>query len=149
LFKSALGVIGGAVASRYATQIALGGKNTGVIGYVGNAVAALLMGWAAKKFLKSPQLGVMVTIGGFTGLALRMLQDLTPIGNYINLSLQGAGKGGDVGIGLITDSTFFVPTVFQPGSMNQAMLPNAVMALAAAGSTRSGGVGSYRRRRVA
>jgi hypothetical protein len=149
MLKNALGVIGGAVASRYATQLALGAKNSGPIGYIGNAVAALVLGWAAKKFLKSPQLGAMVTLGGFTGLALRMLNDLTPIGQYVNLQLAGAGKAGDTGIGLITDSYFAVPTVFQSGSMTQAQIPDQLQQMMAAGSVRSGGVGSYRRRRAA
>lgn len=149
LLKNALGVIGGAVATRYATQLALGGKNTGAIGYLGNAIAALVLGWAAKKFLKSPQLGTMVTLGGFTGLALRMLSDLTPIGQYVNLSLSGAGKTGDTGIGLITDTTYFVPTVFNNGSMTDAQIPNQVRQLVAAGSVKSAGMGAYRRRRMA
>jgi hypothetical protein len=150
MFKNALSVIGGAVGSRYATQLALGASNTGAIGYLANAIAALALGWAAGKFMKSPQVGAMVTLGGFTGLALRMLSDLTPIGQYVNLSLSGAGKGGDVGIGLITDTTFYVPTVFQNGSMTNAMVPNQLTQLMAAGSVGSkAGVGSYRRRRAA
>lgn len=148
LLKNALGVIGGAVAARYATQLALGGKNTGAIGYLGNAIASLALGWIAKKYL-GPQVGTMVTLGGFTGLALRMLNDLTPIGQYVNLSLSGAGKAGDTGIGLITDTTFYVPTVFNSGSMSDAMIPNQVRQLVAAGSVNKGGMGSFRRRRMA
>lgn len=149
LLKNALGVIGGAVATRYATQLALGGKNTGAIGYLGNAIAALALGWIAKKYL-GPQVGTMVTLGGFTGLALRMLNDLTPIGQYVNLSLSGAGKAGDTGIGLITDTTFYVPTVFNNGSMTDAMVPNQVRQLIAAGSNnKGGGMGGMRRRRMA
>jgi hypothetical protein len=150
MFKNALSVIGGAVGSRYATQLALGASNTGAIGYLANAIAALALGWAAGKFMKSPQIGAMVTLGGFTGLALRMLSDLTPIGQYVNLSLSGAGKAGDTGIGLITDTTFYVPTVFNSGSMTNAMVPNQLTQLMAAGSVGSkSGVGSYRRRRAA
>lgn len=148
LLKNALGVIGGAVATRYATQLALGGRNTGFIGYMGNAAMALLLGWATTKFMKSPQLGTMVTLGGFTGLALRLLSDLTPIGQYVNLSLNGVGKAGDTGIGLITDSTFFVPTVFENGSMTQAQMPNQIRQMVAAGSVNKG-MGSMRRRRIA
>lgn len=150
MFKNALSVIGGAVGSRYATQLALGASNTGAIGYLANAIAALALGWAAGKFMKSPQVGAMVTLGGFTGLALRMLSDLTPIGQYVNLSLSGAGKAGDTGIGLITDTTFYVPTVFNSGSMTSAMVPSQLTQLMAAGSVGSkAGVGSYRRRRAA
>lgn len=154
MLKSALGIIGGAVATRYTTQFVLQGKNTGWMGYLGNAVAALVLGWAAKKFLKSPQLGTMVTLGGFTGLALRLLTDLTPVGQYVNLQLSGVGKAGDIGIGMITDSVFTVPTVFQPGSMTQAQIPtqySQAMSIAAASARggAGGGMGSYRRRRVA
>ncbi len=150
MFKNALSVIGGAVGTRYATQLALGASNTGAIGYLANAIAALALGWAAGKFMKSPQVGAMVTLGGFTGLALRMLSDLTPIGQYVNLSLSGAGKSGDTGIGLITDTTFYVPTVFNQGSMTSAMVPNQLTQLIAAGSVGSkSGVGNYRRRRAA
>lgn len=150
MFKSALGIIGGAVATRYTTQFVLQGKNTGWMGYLGNAVAALVLGWAAKKFLKSPQLGTMVTLGGFTGLALRLLTDLTPVGQYVNLQLSGAGKAGDIGIGLISDSVFVVPTVFENGSMTQAQIPTQyrqAMSIAAAAGGK--GMGAYRRRRVA
>lgn len=150
MFKNALSVVGGAIATRYATQLALGANNTGAIGYLANAIAALALGWAAGKFMKNPQIGAMVTLGGFTGLALRMLSDLTPIGQYVNLSLSGAGKAGDTGIGLITDTTFYVPTVFNTGSMTSAMVPNQVTQLIAAGSVGSKpGVGNYRRRRAA
>jgi len=141
-------VIGGAVATRYATQLALGGKNTGAIGYLGNAIAALVLGWAAKKWM-GPQVGGMVMLGGFTGLALRLLSDLTPIGQYVNLSLSGAGKAGDTGIGLITDTTFYVPTVFNSGSMTDAMIPNQIRQLVAAGSVGKSGMGAMRRRRMA
>lgn len=148
LFKSAVSVIGGAVASRYATQLALGAKNQGIMGYAGNAIAALLLGWGAKRFL-GPNVGAMVTLGGFTGLALRMLSDLTPIGQYVNLQLNGMGKAGDTGIGLITDSTFYVPTTFASGSMNQAQVPAQLQAMIAAAGGSKGMAGLGGRRRTA
>lgn len=146
--KNAFAIIGGGVLTRIATQAALGSKNTGIFGYLGNAVAAFAIGWAANKILKNRGLANMVTIGGFVGLAFRLLQDFTPLGQYVNLQLSGAGKSGDVGIGMITDSTFFVPTVFQNGSMTNANLPAQVLQLAAAGSSRQG-MGTLRRRRLA
>lgn len=150
IFKSALGVIGGAIAARALTQAVLQGKNTGPMGYVGNAVAALAVGWGVGKFMKNAKLGQMVTIGGFTGLALRLLQDYTPLGQYVNLSLSGVGKAGDHGIGLITDTTFYVPTVFKPGSMTDARVPAQLQTMiAAAGAPKAAGMGSYRRARMA
>lgn len=118
-----LAIIGGAVGTRYLTQFALGGNNTGVIGYLGNAVAAVALGWATTKVTKSQELGKNVMIGGAVSTVLRIIQDKTSLGSFINLSLQGAGKGGDIGMGIIQDSSFFSPQVASPGSMTQFVTP--------------------------
>ncbi len=125
LVGKAFAVIGGAVASKYVTQLALGGNNTGYMGYAGNLVSAIGLGWAASKITKSKDIGMSVTIGGVVALALRMLQDMTSIGQYVNLSLAGAGKGGDLGLGIIQDSSFPVPQTFAPGSMTSGIVPRA------------------------
>lgn len=119
----ALGVIGGAIGSKYVTQLALGGNNTGYMGYAGNLVASIALGWAAGKVTKNKELGTMVVIGGVAALTLRVLQDMTPLGNYVNLSLAGVGKGGDLGLGIIQDSSFPVPQVAVPGSMTKFITP--------------------------
>jgi hypothetical protein len=118
-------VIGGLVGSKYLTQLALGGNNTGIMGYGGNLVAALALGWGTAKFTKNKELGAMVTIGGVAGVVMRVISDNTSIGQYINLSLSGIGKGGDTGIGIIQNSSFPVPQTFAPGSMTQAVVPSA------------------------
>lgn len=125
LVSKALAVIGGAIGSKYVTQLALGGNNTGYIGYAGNLVASIALGWATTKVTKSKDLGQMVLVGGIAGLSLRILQDMTSIGQYVNLSLSGAGKGGDLGLGIIQDSSFPVPQTFAPGSMTNAIVPRA------------------------
>ena len=119
----ALGVIGGAIGSKYLTQLALGGNNTGIMGYGGNLVASVALGWAAGKITKSKDFGVMVTVGGIAALVLRALSDNTSIGQYVNLSLSGLGKGGDLGLGIIQDSSFPVPQVAVPGSMTSFITP--------------------------
>lgn len=129
----AFAVIGGAIGSKYITQLALGGNNTGYMGYAGNLVAAIGLGWAAGKVTKSKDIATSVMIGGIAGLALRMLQDMTSIGQYVNLSLAGVGKGGDLGLGIIQDSSFPVPQTFAPGSMTNAIVPRATrMAISSA-----------------
>lgn len=125
LVSKALAVIGGAIGSKYVTQLALGGNNTGYMGYAGNLVASIALGWATTKVTKSKDLGQMVLVGGIAGLSLRILQDMTSIGQYVNLSLSGAGKGGDLGLGIIQDSSFPVPQTFAPGSMTNAIVPRA------------------------
>lgn len=119
----ALGVIGGAIGSKYLTQLALGGNNTGIMGYGGNLVASIALGWGAGKLTKSQDFGVMVTVGGLAALVLRVLSDNTSIGQYVNLSLAGIGKGGDTGLGIIQDSSFPVPQVAAPGSMTSFITP--------------------------
>jgi hypothetical protein len=119
----ALGVIGGAIGSKYLTQLALGGNNTGIMGYGGNLVASIALGWAAGKVTKSKDFGTMVAVGGIAALVLRVLSDNTSIGQYVNLSLSGAGKGGDLGLGIIQDSSFPVPQVAAPGSMTSFLVP--------------------------
>lgn len=121
----ALGVIGGAVGSKYLTQLALGGNNTGIMGYGGNLVASIALGWGVGKVMKNKEFGIMVTAGGIAALVLRVLSDNTPIGQYVNLSLSGMGKGGDMGLGIIQDSSFPVPQVAQPGSMTSFITPRA------------------------
>lgn len=121
----ALGVIGGAIGSKYLTQFALGGNNTGIMGYGGNLVASVALGWAAGKVLKSKEFGMMVTVGGLAALVLRVISDNTSIGSYVNLSLAGVGKGGDAGLGIIQDSSFPVPQVAVPGSMTSFITPRA------------------------
>lgn len=119
----ALGVIGGMIGSKYITQLALGGNNSGYMGYAGNLVASLGLGWAAGKVTKNKSFGVSVTVGGVGALILRILQDQTPLGQYVNLSLAGMGKAGDLGLGIIQDSSFPVPQVAQPGSMTSFITP--------------------------
>lgn len=121
----ALGVIGGAIGSKFITQLALGGNNTGIMGYGGNLVASIALGWGASKITKDNDFGMMVTVGGIAALVLRVLSDNTSIGQYVNLSLAGIGKGGDTGLGIIQDSSFPVPQVAQPGSMTSFITPRA------------------------
>lgn len=150
----ALGVIGGMLGSKYLTQLALGGNNTGVMGYAGNLVASLALGWGAGKVTKNSDFGVMVTVGGIGALILRILSDNTSIGQYVNLSLAGVGKGGDIGLGIIQDSSFPVPQVAQPGSMTNFIVPRATRnyvsaqttQMVAAGSTGSSGMGRMKGR---
>ena len=120
----AIGVIGGAVATRYVTQFALGGNNTGVIGYLGNAISAYALGWGTGKFVNK-EMGTNVMIGGFVSTLLRVIQDQTTLGKYFNMSLQGVGKGGDTGIGIIQDSSFPLPQVNVPGSQTKFIVPTA------------------------
>ena len=148
LLVSGVYVVGGAVGTRMLTQAVLGSKNTGVIGYGGNAVSALVLGWGVKKFLRNPHAGNMVMIGGFAALALRLIQDYTPLGSFVQAQLSGMGIRGDTGMGLLLSQSYVDPAIYDAGG---AVMPGAWKALAAPPvvASRTGGTGmgrsSYRR----
>ena len=109
MLQQSLYLISGAVGTRAVTQMVLKGKNEGAIGYVGNAVAAFALGGVAGKVLKSKAVGQTVTFGGIVALALRLIQDFTPLGGYVQQTLAMSGIRGDVGVGFLEPTTFFVP----------------------------------------
>lgn len=159
LLGKAVGLIGGMLGARYLTQLVLGGNNTGYVGYAGNVAASVILGMVAGKATKSKDLGNMVMIGGIASTILRVVSEKTSYGSFIQTSLSGAGKGGDVGIGIITDSSFFNPQVAQPGSMTSFITPAATRSyvgsqiaqtasMAAAGSPGKAGMGMLRGRRA-
>lgn len=82
LFTNALWLIGGAVGTKVITQAVLGAKNTGVMGYIGNAVTAFGLSLLVGKLLKNPTAGKAVLSGGIVALVLRLLSDYTPLGQY-------------------------------------------------------------------
>lgn len=98
-------VVGGAVGSRWLTQVVLGTGNSGIMGYAGNAIATLALGWAGGKFLGKGS-GPWIVAGGAAGLILRVIQDQTPLGKYFNLS------GIDSGMGAIIPANFTMPPIY-------------------------------------
>jgi hypothetical protein len=85
LIKLAGGAAVGVVASKYLTQMVLGGSNSGPMGYAGSAVVTIALGWAAHKFVgKDAATGVIA--GGLGALALRIFQE--------NISGTSAGVSG-------------------------------------------------------
>ena len=86
---SGAAVIGGAVGSKVGTSLVLGTKNTGMIGYLGNAVATGVLGFAAHKMFADKSISQMVIAGGIAQIIVRFMTDQTPYGSY----LSGAGVG--------------------------------------------------------
>lgn len=82
LFTNALWLVGGAVGTKMITQLVLGAKNTGIMGYIGNAVTAFGLSLLVGKLLKNPSAGKAVLSGGIVALVLRLLSDYTPLGQY-------------------------------------------------------------------
>ena len=99
------GVVAGVVGARAIPQMILGATNTGTMGYVANAVAAVGLGWLTHMvFPRNQTLVTAVIAGGFAGLISRIISDQTPYG--AQLSLTGLG---DYGLGLYQKSNYPYP----------------------------------------
>jgi hypothetical protein len=111
LIKLGLGAAGGAVGTRYLTQVVLGDKNTGIMGYGGNVVAALALAYAAAKFA-GREVASGVAAGGLAAVILRLWTDKVSGSSASALS----GYLGDLefssdGLGAYISSGFPLPTV--------------------------------------
>jgi len=111
LFKLGIGAAGGAIGTRYLTQVVLGDKNTGAMGYGGNLVAAIALAWAAAKFA-GPDISKGVAAGGISALIMRLWSEKVSGTSPAALS----GYLGDLefssdGLGAYIDSSFPLPTV--------------------------------------
>jgi hypothetical protein len=136
LFTNALWLIGGAVGTKILTQAVLGAKNTGVMGYIGNAVAAFGLSLLVGKLLKNPTAGKAVLSGGIVALVLRLLSDYTPLGQYTSA----------IGMGDYQVSNWVTPQRYKD-ALNSAEIeipagwaPTVIQSNAAPGG---GGMGSY------
>lgn len=132
-------VVGGAVGSRWLTQVGLsmlGQSNSGLIGYGGNLVATLALGWASGKFLGRGS-RAWVIAGGMAGIALRFLQDQTSFGKMFSLSGMG-----DIGMAAIMPSSFADPAIFT-GNGAQRRIPGGWQAPAAVPAKAGMGWSTY------
>ena len=111
LFKLGIGAAGGAIGTRYLTQVLLGDRNTGAMGYGGNLAAAIALAWAAAKFA-GPDIAKGVAAGGISALIMRLWSEKVSGTSPAALS----GYLGDLefssdGLGAYIDSSYPVPTV--------------------------------------
>jgi len=85
------------------------------MGYLGNLVATLALGWGASKAFKDRMISQGVVGGGIAQLAVRIISDQTPYGSYL------AGSG----VGDYQASAFLTPQRMMPNAMNSAQLEQA------------------------
>lgn len=110
LLKLGLGAAGGAIGARYLTQLALGDKNTGPMGYGANIAAALALAWVAAKYA-GRDIAAGVAAGGISAVILRLWSEQVSKTSPAALS----GYLGDLdfsndGLGAYIDSGFPLPT---------------------------------------
>jgi hypothetical protein len=134
LLKTSLWAAGGALATRALPNLALGAKNTGVVGYAANAGSAILLSWVTSMFDKSGSEGVL--IGGLAATVLRIAQD--------NFGPRFALAGDPGGLGLYSKGFFAVPTGSDAyGRVLQSPYPQPALPAAAGGGRPAMGAARY------
>jgi hypothetical protein len=108
VFTMAGSAIGGGLAARALTQLLLGSKNTGPLGYLANGFAAFLLGKVASMTL-GPKIGTWVTVGGAVGIVMRAAQEYTPFGQAIQGAFSGLGDHAFAGMSGFEPTDFFSP----------------------------------------
>ncbi len=97
----AMFIIAGAVGSKLGSQLVLGAKNTGTLGYVGNAGAGAALFFLFDKVFKNRSAAVGILYGTLVQIILRVLNDFTPLGQYF----------ANIGMGDYMMSGFTTPQV--------------------------------------
>jgi len=90
----------GLVATRQIPQWVLGTKNSSWIGYAANALTALVLGFAAHKFIGKEAGGAVLIGGGLYTVSRVITEQVSPIGKVLSLTglgdpmaLSGIGPG--------------------------------------------------------
>lgn len=124
LMKIGAGAFVGSVATRGLTQAILKDKNTGWMGYGANALAAVLLGFAASKVGASKSVATGVAAGGMAALFMRIWSEKV---SQTTAAAAMSGLGdidfSDNGLGDYVDSSFSLPSVSQPNGNYQVVMP--------------------------
>ena len=113
----------GLVLTRQLPQMVLGTRNSGIIGYFANFVAAMGSSFAANK-MTSQKTGQAVMIGGMLYLVNRIISEqFAPVGKV--LSLAGLGDPSAANLGRIRSGYFPFPVVI--GKDGRPVIPQAIL----------------------
>lgn len=120
--QKVLGVLGGAAVTKLIVDRLPYNLNTGLPSYIATGVVAVVQGMVVGKFGRNKNLGDAMTLGGFTYLALRLLQDFVPsVATISPIGLRGGG-----GMGVIAPSSFYNPQVPRNNAMTSFVRPAAI-----------------------
>jgi hypothetical protein len=126
MLKLALWGSVGAVGTRAGTQLALGASNTSWLGYLGNLVAAYILGWLGEKGL-GPEIGNAIAAGGGIATVLRIASEQffanSSLNQYLSLSGLGDAQFSFSGVGDYVNDPFLIPTV-SSGANQMTTWPN-------------------------
>jgi hypothetical protein len=83
LVTNAVFVILGALGSKLGAQAVLGTKNTGIMGYAGNAAVGAALWFITEKLMKNRAASAGIISGTIVQILLRVINDYTPFGSYV------------------------------------------------------------------
>ena len=126
LVKLAVGAAGGAIGTKYLTQLVLQDKNVGATGYAVSALAAIALGWAAAKFA-GREVATGVVAGGLSAVLLRIWQE------QVSGSMPMSGLGDSDMLGLYGQGTYAAPFWSYGGGALPAA-PTAALTMVTPGS---------------
>jgi hypothetical protein len=115
LVTNAVFVILGALGSKLGAQAVLGTKNTGIMGYAGNAAVGAALWFITEKLMKNRAASAGIISGTIVQILLRVINDYTPFGSYV----------AQLGMGDYQMQSFVTPQVLvDPLNSAQVQVPD-------------------------
>jgi hypothetical protein len=115
LVTNAVFVILGALGSKLGAQAVLGTKNTGIMGYAGNAAVGAALWFITEKLMKNRAASAGIISGTIVQILLRVINDYTPFGSYV----------AQLGMGDYQMQSFVTPQVLvDPLNSAQVQIPD-------------------------
>ncbi len=135
----------GAIGSRLGAQLFLGSNNTGPVGYIGNLAVGGGLWFVAEKVIKNREAAKGILTGTLIGVILRLLNDYTPFGQYLNSWGMGDYQvQGFVNPQILVDPTNTSQVLVPTGWGGAAALPSGAAATPVMAGKRGGmGAASY------
>jgi hypothetical protein len=108
------GAVLGSSLPKLGSQLVLGSKNTGMMGYLSNIAGTAILAWGASRFLpRQRSLAAGILAGGIGQVIARAIGDYTQFGRY----LDGAGMGDYMASNWVTPQRL-------PDALNSAVAEN-------------------------
>jgi len=127
-FMEGSAVLAGILGSKYLAQMVLGTSNTSFVGYAANLAVGGIGGWAAGSLLKKPKLGQSFFVGSVIEVIIRVLEDYTPVGSFI----QSVGVGDYFASNFVTPQHYANALNSAQVSIPQGWAPTTVIQSASA-----------------
>jgi len=133
----------GAIGSRLGAQLILGANNTGPVGYIANLAVGGAGWWVAEKVMKNREAAKGILTGTLIGVILRLLNDYTPFGQYLNSWGMGDYQvQGFVNPQILVDPTNNSQVLVPTGWGGAAALPSGAAASPVMAGGNRGGMGA-------